>query len=74
MLLSALVLRLNSRLARLLRGGAPVGDDARAGSAVAVAVGGRCETQSCTSSDTRGFRIMLRVFLDDGCVVMMTVG
>ena len=37
-------------------------------------VGGRWETQSCTSKDTDGLDEMLVHFLDDGFVVMMIRG
>ena len=37
-------------------------------------VGGRCETQSCTSRDTRGLLIRFRAFLDVGLVVMIMTG
>jgi hypothetical protein len=39
-----------------------------------LADGGRGDTQSCTSSETRGLRIMWTVFFDAGFVVMMMVG
>ncbi len=86
MLLRAEVFRLSSRAARLLLDVAVAvvvveglasrccceGSDVAA--AATVVVGGRCETQSCTSRDTRGLRIMLDVFWDEGLVVMMMVG
>lgn len=72
MLLSALVFIFNRRLARLdlvARGG---GELSLVGSGTRV--GGRWDTQSCTSSDTRGLLMRLRVFLDEGLVVMIITG
>ena len=37
-------------------------------------MGGRCDTQSWTRRETRGLLMRLRVFLDDGFVVMMITG
>lgn len=37
-------------------------------------VGGRCDTQSCTRSETLGFEIKFCVFLEDGLVVIIMVG
>ncbi len=37
-------------------------------------VGGRCETQSWTSRETRGLLIRFKVFLEEGFVVMMMTG
>ena len=39
-----------------------------------LVVGARCETQSCTSRETCGFEIRLRVFLEEGLVVIIIVG
>ena len=39
-----------------------------------LVVGGRWETQSWTRSDTCGFEIRLRVFLEEGLVVIIIVG
>lgn len=38
------------------------------------AVRGRCDTQSCTRSETLGFEIRLCVFLEVGFVVIIMVG
>ena len=72
MLLKALVLMFKSRLARLDRVACGGGDPSRAGSGARV--GGRCETQSWTSRETRGLLMRLRVFLEAELVVMMIVG
>lgn len=73
MLDSAELLRPRSRFASEER----CSDDAGGGEPDrrrAVEVGGRCDTQSWTSSETCGFETRLSVFLDDGLVVMMMVG
>lgn len=71
-LLNALVLRFSKRLAKLDRVACGGGEPSRVGSGVRV--GGRCETQSWTSKDTRGLLIRFRVFFEDGLVVMMITG
>ena len=71
-LLSALVFMLSSKLARLERVAWGGGEPSRVGSGFRV--GGRWETQSCTSKDTRGLLIRFKVFLDEGFVVMMMTG
>jgi hypothetical protein len=38
------------------------------------AVGGRCETQSCTSRETRGLERRLRVFRERALVVIIITG
>ena len=72
MLLSALVLIFSNRLARLERVACGGGDPSRAGSGARV--GGRWETQSWTSRETRGLESKLSVFLEAGLVVMMMMG
>lgn len=37
-------------------------------------MGGRCVTQSCTSSETRGLLMRFKVFFEAGFVVIMIVG
>lgn len=75
MLLKALVFRFARRVAKLeLRtsgGGEPLRSaDMRR----ALVVGGRWETQSCTSRETLGLEIRLCVFFEDGLVVITTDG
>ena len=72
MLLKALVFMFKRRLARLERVACGGGDPSRAGSGARV--GGRCDTQSWTSKETRGLLMRLRVFFEAGLVVMMMVG
>lgn len=68
----ALVFILSSRLARLDRGPSGGGEPSRPASAVRV--GGRCETQSWTRRETRGFANRFSVFFETGLVVMMMTG
>lgn len=72
MLLKALVFKLMSREARLDLVAAG-GEDASP-EASTEAVGGRCDTQSWTSRETRGFDWRFNVFFDEGFVVMMIIG
>jgi len=78
MLLKALVFRFSSSAAREDReasgGGEPVRSFEMVEPRRAEEVGGRCETQSWTSSDTCGFDIKLIVFLEEGFVVIIMVG
>ena len=62
---NALVLRFKSKLAKEERVAAGGGDPSRP--LTGARVGGRCETQSCTNRETRGFAERLRVFLEDHC-------
>lgn len=71
-LLIALVLMFRSNVARLERVAAGGGDPSRVRSLARV--GGLCETQSCTRSETLGLASRLIVFLDAGLVVIMIVG
>lgn len=73
MLDSALVFRLSSRLAREERVAAGGGEPSRS-PCVGARVGGRCDTQSWTSNETRGLDSKWFVFRDAGFVVMMMVG
>lgn len=62
------------RLARdegAARGGSGSGE---AESRRAVDVRGRCDTQSWTRRETCGLEVRLRVFFEEGSVVMMIVG
>lgn len=68
---NALVFRFKSRLAKEERVAAGGGEPSRP---LGARVGGRWETQSCTSRETRGFADRLRVFLEEGLVVMMITG
>src|SRR5271170_3891307 len=74
MLLSALVFRFSNRLARLLRVAAAGGLPLRPSEELEAMVGGRCETQSCTSRLTRGLDCRFRVLSDWALVVIMMVG
>lgn len=75
-LLSALVLILSNREARLERVAAGGGEPSRAmaGFRFVERVGGRWETQSWTRRETRGFERRFRVFLEAAFVVMIIVG
>ena len=74
-LLNADVLRLSNNAAREEReasgGGEPFRSDVEPRRFV---VGGRWETQSWTRSETCGLEIRLRVFLEEGLVVIIIVG
>lgn len=72
MLLRALVFILRRRVARLERVACGGGEPSRVGSGFRV--GGRWETQSWTRRETRGFWIRLRVFLEEGLVVIIMTG
>ena len=75
MLLSALVLRFSSSAARDDREASGGGEPVR--SAVEprrLVVGGRWETQSWTRRETLGLETRLRVFLEEGFVVIIIVG
>lgn len=74
MLESALVFKLRSRLANDDRVAAGGGDPSRSPWGLGARVGGRCETQSCTKSETRGFDMRWFVLRDAGLVVMIIVG
>ena len=71
-LLNALVLILSSKLAKLDLVACGGGEPSRVGSGARV--GGRWDTQSCTSNETRGLLIRFRVFFDEGLVVIMITG
>lgn len=75
MLLNALVFRFNSNVAREDREASGGGDPDRSPADIRrLVVGGRWDTQSCTRSETCGFDIRLRVFLEEGFVVIIIVG
>lgn len=78
MLDSALVFKLSRRLASEERVAAGGGDPSRPPGALALGlgarVGGRCETQSCTSRETRGLERRWLVLREAGFVVMIMVG
>lgn len=71
-LLRALVFILRSKLARLDRVACGGGEPSRPGSGLRV--GGRWETQSWTKRETRGLLMRLRVFLEEGLVVIIMTG
>jgi hypothetical protein len=74
-LLSAEVLRLSNKAAREEREASGGGEPFR--SAVEprrLVVGGRWDTQSWTRRETCGLEIRLRVFLEEGFVVIIIVG
>jgi hypothetical protein len=73
-LLSALVLRFNNKLARLLRVAAAGGLLSLPVAARGVVVGGRCDTQSWTRRETLGFESKFLAFSDWALVVIMMVG
>lgn len=66
------MLRLSSSEARLEREGDT--EEAPPERRLEVVVGGRCETQSCTSSDTCGFVMRLAIFFEAGLVVITMTG
>ena len=70
-LLRALELMFSSKLARLDRVAGAGGDPCAVSGA---RVGGRCDTQSWTRRETRGFDSRFKVFLDEGLVVIIIVG
>lgn len=74
MLDKALVFKFRSRLARDDRVAAGGGEPSRVAPGFGPRVGGRCDTQSCTKSDTRGLVCRWVVFREDELVVMMIVG
>jgi hypothetical protein len=73
----ALVFKFSSNAASEDREASGGGEPARSPAAAEprrFVVGGRCETQSWTRSETCGFEIKLRVFLEEGFVVIIIVG
>lgn len=74
MLLSALVFKSTRRAAREEREASGGGEPVRSLDPRRWLVGGRWETQSWTRRETCGLDIKLRVFFDEGLVVIIIVG
>ncbi len=72
----ALVFRFSSNAASEEREASGGGEPARSPAAEPrrFVVGGRCETQSWTSSETCGFEIRFKVFFEEGFVVIIIMG
>jgi hypothetical protein len=73
----ALVFKFSSKAASEDRDASGGGEPARSPAAAEprrLVVGGRCETQSWTRSETCGFDTRLSVFLEEGFVVIIIVG